>query len=420
MSVNKKHISVKLSKTKLKQRNKELSILLDISNVLSASLNLNELLDKVLNKVLRYFGYDAGRIYFLEEDKNILRLASHVGIDPSALEELKINGSFSGKAIRTGSFIAQHVSELEDKNRAAFLIGLGFKIIVCVPLMVSDEIVGVMNLMAKKSIELDEQIIDLLVAIGNYIAISANHAKLYRDLKIKYEETNNKSNTIKFLSYSISHDLKSPVIGIYGLTKRLYDKYNGELDEDGKNYCVQILKAAEHMAALVEKINAYIRTKEEKVSFQKVKIKEILEMVKNEFSDKLVKLNVTWVEPDIVPVITADDVSITRVFQNLVDNALKYGGESLSKIEIGYRKNKDYHIFSVTDDGIPLRREDSEKLFNKFERFNQIKKIEGTGLGLAIVKEIAKKHGGNAWLESSGGKGKTFYVSVSKKMTSNP
>ncbi len=99
-----------------------------------------------------------------------------------------------------------------------------------------------------------------------------------------------------------------------------------------------------------------------------------------------------------------------------MDNALKYGGNSLSEIAIEYEESEEFHIFSIRDNGVGIREEDCDKVFGVFERNKSAKGIEGTGLGLAIVKEIAEKHQGRAWVKSESGFGATFYVSFSKAL----
>jgi signal transduction histidine kinase len=224
------------------------------------------------------------------------------------------------------------------------------------------------------------------------------------------------SEKIKLFAYSISHDLKSPAIGIYGLTRRLYKHCWDHLDEKGKSYCDQILKAAEQIASLAEKINLYISAKESPLSVEPIRLKEILAMVKEEFSSRLGVQRITWVEPEGLPEIRADRLSLLRVFRNLVDNALKYGGDELSEIRVGYEPSQDFHVLSVTDDGVAIPQKDSEKIFQVFHRQKAGRSIEGSGLGLAIVKEISEQHGGKVWVESGREKGNIFYVTISRHL----
>jgi signal transduction histidine kinase len=105
---------------------------------------------------------------------------------------------------------------------------------------------------------------------------------------------------------------------------------------------------------------------------------------------------------------------MARVFRNLVDNALKHGGEGLTKIQIGYNEDPRFHIISFTNDGKALSRKDAALIFEMFGRLPEAKKVEGTGLGLAIVKELVERHDGKVWFESHGRKGTTFCIAIPK------
>ena len=222
------------------------------------------------------------------------------------------------------------------------------------------------------------------------------------------------SEKLKFFAYSVMHDLKTPTIGIYGLTELLHKHYKDTLDERGKSYCDQILKASVHVAALIEKINVYIATKESPLKIEKINIKDILQMVRDEFSPRLTVRQIKWLEPDAMVEVKADQLSILRVFKNFVDNALKYGGEELSEIRIGYEESEEFHTLSISDDGAGIREGDYEKIFAAFRRGETYKTVEGVGLGLAIVAEIAERHGGSVWAEPRGDRWTTFHISLPK------
>jgi PAS domain S-box-containing protein len=224
------------------------------------------------------------------------------------------------------------------------------------------------------------------------------------------------SEKLKLFAYSVAHDLKSPAIGVYGLSKRLSKAYKDVLDEKGRGYCDQIVRASEHIAALVDKVNVYIATKEARPSIERISIAEILQMLKDEFSAHLSIRQIDWVEPEAEVEINADRLSMLRVFRNFVDNSLKYGGEKLSRIWTGYEESEDFHIFSFSDNGKGLKEEDSERIFGAFQRNATSRGVEGAGLGLTIVKEIAEQHGGKVWVEPRTKKGITFFISISKNL----
>jgi PAS domain S-box-containing protein len=224
------------------------------------------------------------------------------------------------------------------------------------------------------------------------------------------------SEKLKLFAYSVAHDLKSPAIGAYGLTKLLLKQYGNSLDEKGMHYCIQIMKASEHIVDLAEKINMYIATKENPLTIESVKLGEILEVLREEFSSRLVTGSITWLEPEPGIEVRADRVSLLRMFRNYIDNALKYAGEQLSEIRIEYQESDKFHILSVSDDGQGVSEEDAEKIFQMFQRSGRSRGIEGAGLGLSIVREIAEKHGGSVSVQAGLKKGVTFRCSISKDL----
>lgn len=236
------------------------------------------------------------------------------------------------------------------------------------------------------------------------------------DKRLMEEALQESSEKIKMFAYSVSHDLKSPAVGLYGLTRLLHNQYHDVLDERGKSYCQQILKTAEQIAALVQKVNLFISAKESPLEIEAIRIKEILNMIRDEFAAQFNIRRIRWSQPEMLPEIRADRIALLRVFRNLVDNALKYGGDRLSEIRVAHEQTDQFHILAVSDDGIGITGEGSEKLFDFFERNGADRDIEGTGLGLAIVKEIAAQHGGKVWVDARPAKGTTFHFSISRNL----
>ena len=413
-----KHVTVKFSESRLRTRNEALSILLELSNFLASAMELESLLEGALTIVLRHFCLDAGRIYLWDSVEQCLVLKAHQGLDIWGLGKVHLDEGFSGRSVRTKSFIAQHVSELVDKKRTDLLARKGLKIIICVPLIVKDRVQGVMNLGSKKVIKLGQEEIDLLMTMGHQIGVESSNARIYRDLQEKLNEVREKKKTIKFFAYSASHDLKSPAIGLCGLMERFFRQYGDLLDDRGRLYCKTILKTAGQIATLAEQINSFIAAKEIPLNISKVNMGEMLTQLQQEFYGPLQERNVALLGPSFFPVIMGDELRLTRAFRNLLDNALKYGGEGLSEIRLDYEESEYHHIFSVTDNGVGIREEDINRLFHFFQRLETSSHTEGSGMGLAIAKEAAKKHMGDVWVESLPHRGSTFYLSISKTLES--
>lgn len=230
------------------------------------------------------------------------------------------------------------------------------------------------------------------------------------------EDLRRGAETLKSLASTVVHDLKSPAIGAYGLTKLLRKQYGDSLDEKGMRYCNQIMKASEHIVELTQEINAYMASKETPLRIETVDLGKILDALKEEFFSRLRDRGIKWFEPETSPCVRADRLCVLRAFRNYIDNALKYGGEELSEIRIEYQESDKLHIFSVADDGQGVSSEDVEKIFQMFQRSGSSSGIEGVGLGLSIVREVAEKHGGTASVEAGSKKGVTFSFSISKDL----
>ncbi|ABK17360.1 putative GAF sensor protein [Syntrophobacter fumaroxidans MPOB] len=192
MTISNTIISIMTADLKPKDLKKQMALIHELGNFLSASLSLREMLEGAIWKVLAHFDLDAGRIYLMHESGLYLALAAAIGTDPRGMEKINRNEGFTGKAVRNRAFIAQHVSELEEEDRMSLLIRKGFKVVICIPLIVMDNITGVMNLTANRDIELDQEEIDLLITVANHIAIAAHHAKLQKEIE-------NREKTIDFL-----------------------------------------------------------------------------------------------------------------------------------------------------------------------------------------------------------------------------
>jgi K+-sensing histidine kinase KdpD len=412
MLTDRKSITIQFDETEFRERNKDLAILLDISSLVSEPQELHTLLSKAASQIAGHFQIDAVRLYLMDDAGEWLHLAAWKGMDVTRLEKVSVREGFSGKAVRTRSFIAEYVSELANKKRAQLLSSQGIRIVICVPLLSMDRVLGVMNLAWREDMALNQDTVDLLVAIGNQIATAIDNVRLFEELQEKVKEIEEKNKTIRFFAYSVTHDLKGPSIAIHGLTKRLQETLGAALNEKGKAHCAQIIRASSQIQRLVEDLNAYIASKEAPLQLEKIQLEAVLEGLRWEYADTLAGRGVRWIVPETAVELVADRMGITRIFRNLVDNALKYGGNELTQIRISHQTEGNDHLFSVMDDGIGLPETDPEQLFRVFQRHETSRGTEGTGLGLAIVKQIAEKHGGRVWVEKGREKGVTFSFSI--------
>ncbi len=222
------------------------------------------------------------------------------------------------------------------------------------------------------------------------------------------------SEQLKMFAYTVSHDLKSPVVAIHGLVRRLIERNARQLDEKGKLYCSHIMTAAEQITELADSINLYIKAGELPLKCEEISLQELFRALEKEYRISLKKRGIRLVFCDENPLMLLDRMFVMRALRNLVENALEHGGPRLQTIKLDYRNEELSHVLSVSDDGGGINEGESQGVFNMFSRTRASSISEGMGLGLAIVKEVAERHGGESWIEPANGRGLSICISVSK------
>ena len=222
---------------------------------------------------------------------------------------------------------------------------------------------------------------------------------------------------IRHFTNTVSHDLKNPAVAIHGLAMLIRKKY-GDLSPDKlEKFIEQIVKGAEQIVILADDINKYISTREAPLELTNIDLKEIWRTIREEFTPRLEKMKISWKEQETgIAEIKADRNGLLRVYRNLVDNALNYGGINLSEIVLGYEATRSHHILSVQNNGEIIEPEAIASIFEVFKRKVGEAAPAGTGLGLAIVREIALHHKGDSWVESDPANKTTFYISIAQDL----
>jgi PAS domain S-box-containing protein len=235
------------------------------------------------------------------------------------------------------------------------------------------------------------------------------------DRKRTEEQLQKTNEELQDFVHVVSHDLKTPVISIYGFSDRLLRNYPETLDEKGRKYLEQIMSSATRMESLVSDLLTFSRIGR---VLPKIESDSSLDIVENVISDlrpKVEKKAVELVVAEGLPRVPCDRERLHQVFQNLIGNAIKFTRSTEApKIEVGYEDKEKFHQFYVRDNGIGIDPHDRQRIFEKFERLEEVEDEEGTGLGLAIVARIVRSHGGKVWVESEKGKGATFYFTLPK------
>ena len=215
-------------------------------------------------------------------------------------------------------------------------------------------------------------------------------------------------------TYVVSHDLKAPLRAIRSFSSFLLEDYSAKIDATGQDYLNRIVKAAENMNALIDDLLLLSRVGRKFTKVERVDLNDLLEEITFDLKPVIEKRN-SEVIVDELPTIPIQRTWIKQVFMNLIDNGLKFNKSNTPKVEVKCSAKAKGYVFSVRDNGIGIKQQYHERVFNLFERLNSREEYEGTGAGLAICKKAVENFGGRIWVESTPGKGSTVFFTIPRK-----
>lgn len=214
---------------------------------------------------------------------------------------------------------------------------------------------------------------------------------------------------LESFSYSVSHDLRSPLRSIDGFSQILLEDYEDIIDANGQDYLRRVRAAAQRMGTLIDDMLNLSRVSRTELKIKEIDISSLVARIINQLKILHPETHATFtVEPDLH--VRADEKLIEIALTNLLDNARKYSSKS-GNSEISFGKD-DRNRFYVSDNGVGFDMEYYDKLFNTFQRLHTNREFEGTGIGLATAARVIHRHGGEVSAEGEVGKGACFYFSL--------
>ena len=212
-------------------------------------------------------------------------------------------------------------------------------------------------------------------------------------------------------AYVTSHDLQAPLATITTYAQLLEQLYENQRDTEANQYIQYIVNGCLRMQSLIEDLLEYSRFKKNKKTFSAIDCNSILATVCSNLQSTISKNQATIVYHNL-PTVIGDSSQLVQLFQNLIDNAMKYRREEQPKIEISVESRENEYLFAVQDKGIGIDPKYFERIFQIFQRLHTPEEYAGTGIGLAICQKIVELHGGRIWVESQLGEGTTFYFTI--------
>lgn len=453
------------------RRIRELAALNEVSSLLTATQDLDELLQLIMEHIQAMMGVEASSLLLKDDAQDELVFRIGLGQHAEAVRgrRLKVGNGIAGWVFQHGTPLI--VPDVRQDNRfyqgVDYQTGFATKSVLCVPLKTREKVIGVIEVLngpATPSFSQDD--LNLLSAIAAHAATAIENVRLYTEVKSyaeglqrKVDERTGEVEAAKtqleqalthaeeasqhkstFLA-NVSHELRTPLNTIIGFSEVLRDRYFGGLTDKQARHVHNIHRAGHQILQLINDLLDLSKVEAGRVELYRQRttvdplIADALAMIKDQAERK--DLTMEFVRADALPAVDVDPYRITQVLTNLLSNAVKFtpsggrvtittrfvqgsrprvqGSDGSHHEPSTINHERDVVEVSVQDTGIGIRAEDQVKLFHPFMRLEPALRLqcEGTGLGLVIARHIIEMHGGRIWVESEGeGKGSVFVFTL--------
>ncbi|GAB3696156.1 ATP-binding protein [Spirosoma flavus] len=248
------------------------------------------------------------------------------------------------------------------------------------------------------AVKLREDILQVVTRQANQVRL------LNQKLQAAYEE-------LDAFSYTVSHDLRTPLSSIRCYSEILLEEYGQELNPDAQALFQKIMDSTERMRSLIRHILFYSRMGRTEFNTEPIDMRKMLEEIRDEILLTEQNRSLT-IELGETPSLDADPTMALQLFSNLISNAAKYTRNNANaRIQINGKRTERDVIYSVSDNGIGFDMKEAGRMFDLFKRLENARPFKGSGVGLAIVKRIINRHQGKIWYLSEPNRGATFFVS---------
>ncbi|MBE0647792.1 MAG: PAS domain S-box protein [Bacteroidales bacterium] len=292
---------------------------------------------------------------------------------------------------------------------------------VTMPVIHHDKVIGLLQVANKES-DYTQDEVDLMESLAASIApiLSARmernqeerlRTEAEKALEGKVVELERSNKELEQFAYVASHDLQEPLRMVSSYTQLLEKRYKDRLDDDAHDFINFAVDGANRMQRLINDLLDYSRVTTRGNPFQKLDLSSIMGQVIVNLHQKIKESQAMIVNDDL-PFVKGDESQLIRLFQNLIDNAIKFRGEESPRVTIKATAEDKTVTISVQDNGIGVNEIYSDRIFTIFQRLHGKDKYPGTGIGLAICKRIVERHGGSIWFTSEEGKGTTFWFTL--------
>ncbi len=404
--------AIRAAGEKMQMLAQENELLVEIGRIISSSLDIDRVYAGFAQQLQTLIKFDRLAISLVNLDDKTFSNAYVLGQAVEGRHRgqvTSLEGTVNNEAVVSRRPLV--VQGDPDELAKNYPNSIGFPSVVMAPMIYRGELFGVLN---ARSLELNaytEKDSEIMSRVAAEITPAVANSLLYADIVRTQQELARSNDDLEQFAYAASHDLQEPLRTITSYIGLIRDRYADSLDENAEEFIRFAIDGAERMSQLIEDLLEYSRIDTQARPFEPVTCNDVVAAT-IENLDQAIKQASAVVECFDLPVINGDEPQLSRMFQNLIGNALKFRGQADPHIRIGANLREDKWVFAVEDNGIGIAPEYQPQIFGMFTRLHSRSRYEGTGIGLALCNKIAQRHGGKIWVESEVGNGSVFRFTI--------
>lgn len=408
---------------------------LAVSRTLAGALSLKEAAGAILAALGESEEWEAGAIWEIDAAGTALRCTEYwcrSGTAFPAVEAATRRGEFPrgvglpGRVWATGR--AQLIPDVTTDDgylRAAEASAAGLRSALGFPILVDNEVAGVVDFLGREKSAADARRRDTFEAIGRQIgvflqrrraegALRELNASLERRVAERTAQWEAANRELEAFSYSVSHDLRAPLRTVDGFAQALVEDFGSQLPAEGQEMVRTIRDGARKMAELIDDLLTFSRLSRAPLNREPIDMRQLVLDVLRDLEGARAGRDLR-LDVGALPTCEGDLPLVRQVWLNLLANAVKYTGRrEHAVVEVGAEPDAQAGVaFFVRDNGAGFDMKYAHKLFGVFQRLHRAEDYEGTGVGLAIVQRIVTRHGGRIWAEGAPDRGATFHFTLS-------
>jgi len=387
-----------------------------ISKEISSTLDLENCLKILVNRIADLMSVEIVSLMLLDQDKGELLIKLAKGLDDEIIREARprVGENIAGWIAKSGEPLL--IKDITKDSRFFKRDGKYYtNSLLSVPLKVQNKVIGVINVNNKASKDIFKpDDLDILKTIADMASVAIENARLY-------EETKSLDKLKTDFITNVSHELRTPLAAIKETIGIILAELTGSINKEQRHFLELTKQNIDRLKRLIDQLLDLTKLESKKAGMKRcpfniaglmdtavTSLKPLAESSKNSISSSL---------PSRKIVIWGDQDKLNQVMINLIDNAIKYNKPG-GNVEVSLKDTDKTVTISVSDTGIGIPAKELGRIFDRFYRIEKTDKAKGMGLGLAIVKEIVEMHGGTIYAESEVGRGSRFTLTLPKDLRS--